>query len=117
DAAYPWTGAFPASQVRIGDLNRDGLLDAVLVSGGNVALYRGRANGTFETTAQTVTAPPGTDATVVVAIADANGNGSEDLVWSSPTGMWVLDFAGATSAGMLTAIDNGMGQRQRFEYQ
>lgn len=47
----------------------------------------------------------------------SGGNGSEDLVWSSPAGMWILDFAGATSAGMLTAIDNGMGQRQLFQYQ
>src|SRR5688572_31268041 len=40
--------------------------------------------------------PPGTDASVVVAVADANGNGSEDLVWSSTAGMWIVDFAGPT---------------------
>ncbi|HSS00287.1 MAG TPA: FG-GAP-like repeat-containing protein [Kofleriaceae bacterium] len=117
DVAYPWTGSVAISQIRLGDLNRDGLLDLAVVRAGDVAWYRGLANGTVDATPVLLTRPAGTDATVVVALADVNGNGSEDLVWSSPAGMWVLDFAGATSAGMLTAIDNGMGQRQLFEYQ
>ena len=53
---------------------------------------------------------------MVVALADVNGNGSEDVVWSSPRGMWGLDLAGVTSAGMLVAIDNGLGQSQEFVY-
>jgi len=117
DLAYPWTGTVAISQIRLGDLNRDGLLDVAVVRAGDVAWYRGLANGTVDPTPMVLSRPAGTDATVVVALADVNGNGSEDLVWSSPTGMWVLDFAGATSAGMLTAIDNGMGQRQQFQYQ
>jgi YD repeat-containing protein len=116
DTAYPWTGSFPANQVRLGDLDRDGLIDVALVTGGNVALYRGRANGTFLTTATTVPRPAGTDATVVVAIADTNANGSEDLVWSSDAGMWIVDLAGPTTAGMLREVDNGLGQVQRFGY-
>jgi RHS repeat-associated protein len=117
DLPYPWTGTIAISQIRLGDLNRDGLLDVAVVRAGDVAWYRGLANGAVDPAPVLLTRPAGTDATVVVAVADLNGNGSEDLVWSSPAGMWVLDFAGATSAGMLTAIDNGMGQRQQFQYQ
>ena len=40
----------------------------------------------------------------VVTVADANGNGSADIVWSSPRGMWLLDLAGPASAGMLKQI-------------
>lgn len=116
DVPYPWTGAFDLSQIRLGDLDRDGLMDLAIVRAGNVAWYRGLANGTVMTTPIVLARPPGTDASVVVALADANGNGSEDLVWSSSTGMWLLDFAGSTSAGMLTSIDNGLGQTQSFGY-
>jgi RHS repeat-associated protein len=117
DVAYPWTGTVDTSQLRLSDLNRDGLLDVAVVRAGNVAWYRGRADGSVETTAVALPRPPGTDATVVVAIADGNGNGSDDVVWSSTSGMWLVDLAGSTSAGMLTAIDNGLGQVQRFGYQ
>jgi len=116
DVAYPWTGAVTTAQIRLGDLNRDGLLDVALVRGGDVQWFRGRANGTLDTTPVSIPRPAGTDASVVVALADANGNGSEDVVWSSDAGMWVLDLAGSTSGGMLTAIDNGLGQTQRFSY-
>lgn len=117
DRDYPWTGSVALSQIRLGDLDRDGLLDVAVVRAGDVAWHRGRANGTLDPTPVQLTRPAGTDASVVVALADANGNGSEDIVWSSPTGMWVLDFAGATSAGMLVAIGNGLGQTQSFTYE
>lgn len=116
DVPYPWTGTFDLTQIRLGDLDRDGLMDVAIVRAGNVAWYRGRAGGDVAPMPVVLPRPPGTDAGVVVAIADANGNGSEDLVWSQAAGMWILDFAGATSAGMLTAIDNGLGQRQSFGY-
>jgi RHS repeat-associated protein len=116
DVPYPWTGTVVVSQIRLGDLNRDGLLDVAVVRGGNVEWYRGLANGTLDPTPVSVIRPAGTDASVVVALADANGNGSEDIVWSSDAGMWLLDLAGPTSAGMLTSIDNGLGQSQAFRY-
>ncbi|HET9620835.1 MAG TPA: FG-GAP-like repeat-containing protein [Kofleriaceae bacterium] len=117
DLTYPWGSSIAISQIRLGDLDRDGLMDAAVVRAGDVAWYRGLPGGQLAATPVLLTRPAGTDASVVVAIADGNGNGSEDVIWSSPTGMWILDFAGATSAGMLTAIDNGLGQTQRFAYQ
>src|SRR5262249_16473789 len=82
---------------------------------GNVQWYRGLPNGRFSPV-QAVARPEPTDANVVVAVVDVNGNGSPDLVWSSPNGMWALDLAGSTSAGMLVAIDNGMGKLTNFGY-
>ena len=116
DLAYPWTGTLPNASIRLGDLNRDGLLDVAVVRAGNIEWYRGRANGTLDPTPVQLARPAGTDASVVVALADANGNGSEDVVWSSDAGMWILDLAGATTAGMLTSIENGIGQTQAFGY-
>ncbi|KAB2907524.1 MAG: hypothetical protein F9K40_04935, partial [Kofleriaceae bacterium] len=59
DVAYPWTGSVSASQIRLGDLDRDGLLDVAVVRGGNVAWYRGLANGAFDAAAVAVARPPG----------------------------------------------------------
>ncbi|HTE53483.1 MAG TPA: FG-GAP-like repeat-containing protein [Kofleriaceae bacterium] len=117
DLPYPWTGTVDASQIHLADLNRDGLLDVAVVRAGNVAWHRGLCGGAFDTAPVSLARPAGTDGSVVVAVADANGNGSEDLVWSSDAGMWILDMAGPTTAGMLTAVENGLGQRQRFAYQ
>ena len=94
DVPYP-AGPVALGQLRLADLNRDGLLDMAVVSAGNVAWYRGLPGGSFDSLPVQLSRPQGSDAGVVVAVADANGNGSEDLVWSSAAGgMWILDFVG-----------------------
>ncbi len=114
--SYP-AGLTPASiyDIELADLNRDGVTDVVHVRGGSVSWYAARPSGTL-LPARTLASPEPALADVVVAFADGNGNGSEDVLWSSPRGLWVLDLAGATNAGMITEIDNGLGRVQRFGY-
>lgn len=115
---YPWgAGAFDLADLILADLNRDGLIDLVRVVAGNVLYYAGRGNHRFADGPRHVARPEAAAADVLVTIADANGNGSADLVWSSPRGMWALDLAGATSAGMLETIDNGLGLSTIFAYE
>lgn len=114
--AYPWSGTTDTTQLRLGDLDRDGLLDIVRVGTAQVFWYRGKPDGTFQTQATILDRPAGADSSTVVTLADANGNGSTDIVWSSPNGIWALDMAGPTNAGLLVAIDNGLGKVQRFDY-
>jgi len=114
---YPWGQGLPdPTAVQLADLNRDGIIDLVRTSGGYVYWYPGNVDGTLSDKVRHVPRPEGADADVVVTTADANGNGSLDLVWSSPRGLWVLDLAGPTSAGMLTEVDNGLGKRTEFLY-
>lgn len=114
---YPWAGeALDVRNVRLADLDRDGVVDLVRFTAGHVLWFAGRSDGGFSAIPRSVPRPDGVDADVVVAIADANGNGSQDVVWSSPRGMWVLDLAGATTAGMLDVIDNGLGKLVSIEY-
>lgn len=114
--AYPWTVATDATQVRLADLNRDGILDLVRIGSSQVFWHRGRPNGTFSQQPMVLNRPPGADASTTVALADANGNGSTDIIWSSSGGMWALDLAGPTNAGLLVSIDNGLEKTQSFEY-
>ncbi|WP_158620001.1 FG-GAP-like repeat-containing protein [Corallococcus sicarius] len=115
--SYPWGDNTNPANVRLADLNRDGLMDLVHVLNGYVHWYRGKAGGGVEATA-TRLVPPGVDGTsTVVTLADLNGNGSEDVVWSGPDGMWALDLAGPTTAGMLVGINNGLGKTVALQYQ
>lgn len=114
---YPWgPGSFALSNLRLGDLDRDGLVDLVRITAGHILYYRGRADGSFAVIPRSVVRPDDSDADAVVALEDANGNGSIDIVWSSPRGMWLLDLAGATSRGMLETVDNGLGKTTTFTY-
>ncbi|WP_224362733.1 FG-GAP-like repeat-containing protein [Hyalangium versicolor] len=114
---YPWGDSTNTANVRLGDLNRDGLMDLVYLLNGYAHWYPGRGNGAVETTARILACPGPNDTATVLALGDITGNGSEDIVWSSTNGMWALDMAGATSAGMLTGIDNGMGKALSISYQ
>lgn len=115
--AYPFTGAVASpDDLHLVDLDRDDLLDLVRVDLGTVRWFRGRADGSFSTTPVTVTNPEPLSADVVVTIGDVNGNGSQDVVWSSATNMWRLDLVGATTAGMLTRTRNGLGLDVTLSY-
>ena len=102
---------------RFADLNRDGLLDLLVVASGRVLWFPGDAKEIFSREPQFLEGPEFLTSDVVVTMADVNGNGSQDVVWSSPYGMWMLDMAGSTTAGMLTWVDNGMGKRITIEYE
>ena len=115
--AYPFAGAVSNPEdLELADLDRDGLMDLVRVELGTVRWFRGRADGTFATTPVTLANPETLSTAVVVAIADSNGNGSQDVVWSSSSGMWRMDLAGTTTAGMLTRVQNGLGMDVTFAY-
>ena len=114
---YPWRDtsvARPTSSSPIS--NRDGLVDLIRTTAAQIQWFAGQPDLHFAATPRSIDRPEGASSDAVVTIADANGNGSQDVVWSSSRGLWVLDLAGATTAGMLTAINNGMGQVTRIEY-
>src|SRR5262249_42599780 len=99
------------------DLNRDGLVDLLRFSAGNLSWYPGLPGTQFSTTPMSLPRPDGAAYDAVVSVADLNGNGSDDVVWSSPAGPWAVDPAGSTSAGMLTKIENGLGKVVAIEYE
>ncbi|HEY0986863.1 MAG TPA: FG-GAP-like repeat-containing protein [Kofleriaceae bacterium] len=114
---YPFSGSAPSpDNLWLADLDRDDLVDLVRVDLGTVRWYRGHADGSFATSPVTVNNPEPLSSDVVVAITDINGNGSQDVVWSSASGMWRLDLAGATTAGMLVRVRNGLGMETAFRY-
>ena len=113
---YPWgDGGFEPEDVHLADLDRDGIMDLVRVTIGHVLWVPGLPSGGWGTP-RALARPAGTDTDVIVQLADANGNGSIDVVWSTPGGMWLVDLAGTTTAGMLTSIAGGLGATTTIEY-
>src|SRR5206468_2687820 len=96
--------------------NRDGIVDLVSVVGSEVRWYAGKPPFGFSSTPVTLPRPTQAGADVVVELGDVNGNGSVDVVWSASDGMWLLDPAGSTHAGMLVGVDNGLGKQITFDY-
>ena len=120
DGTFAPAQSFPLPQMVAGgdpsrwmlaDLNRDGFVDLVDTVGSNVRWFRGLPSGGVSFFPRIVEAP--ITSTSSVALADINGNGSIDLVWSSG---WAVDVAGTTTAGMLTDLDNGLGQTTEIRY-
>src|SRR5262249_51904641 len=114
---YPWgTGALPLDHVHLVDLDRDGLLDLVRVDAGKVRWYGGRAGFAFDATPIELDRPTTTAADVRVTLADADGNGSEEVVWSNASAVWALDLAGGTTRAMVRTIDDGLGETTTIAY-
>jgi YD repeat-containing protein len=114
--AYPWGGGIANDDVRLADLDRDGVMDLVRLSAGYAHFYPGLPSGRFSDRERHLPRPEGVAFDAVVDITDANGNGSQDVVWSSARGLWIMDLAGPTSAGMISEIDNGLGKTTRISY-
>src|SRR3569833_1924119 len=115
--AWPFSGTISNPEdIELGDLDRAGLIDLMRIDQGNVRWFRGTPNGAFSTTPVAIANPETLSTSVVVAVADTNGNGSQDVVWSSTSGMWRMDMAGTTTAGMLKQVDSGLGMTTSFTY-
>lgn len=99
-------GRNPVSIV-LGDVDRDGIIDAVVANAGafaqNLSVLLGNGDGTF--------APPHTikagAAPQFVTVADLNGDGKLDVI----TGNYDPDIS--NSAGIAVALGNGDGTFQR----
>jgi RHS repeat-associated protein len=114
---YPFSGTIASAlDIELADLDRDGLMDLLKIESGNVRWFRGRVDGTFQTQDVVLANPEPLSSSVVVAVADTNGNGSQDVVWSSASGMWRMDLAGTTTAGMLVDVTNSLGMDVTFDY-
>ncbi len=108
-------------QLRLQDINGDGLSDLIYLQPGQVRfwLLQLTIDGPAWSEAQAVTAPNYTKSATAVFEGDINGNGTSDFIWVSANGSITpqyLDISGDTKANLMTVIDNGMGLRTQLNF-
>jgi len=115
------TGSLSASQTiaaELEDLNGDGFADVALVSGTSVQIWINRSGRAFEAldpitdadvdSVDGASIPSNTDSTTLL-FADANGNGSSDVVWVTASGDVTMLELFPVRPNLLASMDNGMG--------
>ena len=106
------------------DINSDGLCDLILEQTGRpgeVDYWLNLGNQSFSE-CRTIRGLPGYLSNTTVRVADMNGNGTADLVWSSPQAdtslrYRYLDLGNGIQPNLLRSIDNGLGRRIEIFYQ
>ncbi len=130
----PWSGLplkLSDPDVKLGDMNGDGLVDLVRVRKGDLRYWPGRGNGVFGTGGDCPSSTTGVDRSVVMGSApntinvlgadslrldDVNGDGLDDLVQVLTTDVYVwlnVDGASFSSAALLSGTPNAPAYAQR----
>ena len=115
-------GTLPEENLRLFDINGDGLSDVVIVGYDQLYFWINLGNKSFSSCFEIGGMPEYVAGQTVLRQADINGNGSTDFIWENwdaAAGGWKIeyyDFIGAVKPNLLTAIDNGLGIRTDIEY-
>ncbi len=115
-------GDVQEDNVRISDVNGDGISDVVAVAYDRLRYWVNLGNLSFSEALEVDGTPEFVAGRTVLRMADMNGNGTTDFVWenwSPAQGAWAVewfDFAPGTKPNVLVETDNGLGVRTRLEH-
>ncbi|HMN30758.1 MAG TPA: toxin TcdB middle/N-terminal domain-containing protein, partial [Caldilineaceae bacterium] len=102
--------------MQMGDLNNDGLIDLVLPGNHQVTYWLSLGDGSL-TDAIVIPDTPAFDAQqTAVRLADIDGDGATELLFSSAEGMAYVDFSTGEQPFLLRSVDNGLGRTIQISY-
>lgn len=104
--------------VHLGDINNDGLDDVIFVQNRSVSYWLNRGDSSFSAKVNVDDTPPH-DSETVVRLADMDGDGAAELLFSrshNGISLQYLDFYTGTQPLLLNSIDNGLGRTYQIEY-
>jgi hypothetical protein len=99
----------------LADVNGDGLADIVLVDTDHVDVWPLLPSNSYGAKIAIQNTPYRDPTYTAVRLADMNGNGSTDIVWSTPSAapeerFVYLDLVGDLRPNLLVAVENGLGK-------
>ena len=112
----PFMSGFDAAEIRLGDVNGDGLADMVRIRNLVVDVWLNRG-GTYSPRVMIDPAPFSTGFSNRVRLADVNGSGSRDILWGDAGEYSYIDLTGGIKPRLLIKMENGLGATTEIEYE
>ncbi|MHB8420540.1 MAG: FG-GAP-like repeat-containing protein [Myxococcales bacterium] len=107
------------ARLSVGDADGDGLPDLYYVRPGAVSVWLNQADGSFGPEVAARNAPDYDPTSTAVRLADMEGEGSRDVVYSNGVAapfLELLSFASGARPNLLATVDDGAGGRRSFQY-
>ncbi|WP_242343476.1 toxin TcdB middle/N-terminal domain-containing protein [Anaeromyxobacter terrae] len=120
-ANAPAPGPLAEADLLLADMTGDGLADLLWVAPDHVDVWPLLPGDAFGERIRILGTPYRDPAATAIRLADMNGNGSADLVWSTPSApagekLVYLDLVGDVRPNLLVAVENGLGKRLELRY-
>jgi hypothetical protein len=102
--------------LQMDDLNNDGQGDLVMAGNRTVTYWLSLGNGSLSDPIVLQNTPAYNAADTAVRLADIDGDGASELVFSSQAGMQYVDFSIGGQPFLLATVDNGLGRTIHITY-
>ncbi len=106
------------TEVRLDDVNGDGLDDIVQIRYNSVDVWLNVDGAGFTSNRHTASGTPVTPLLNIgrARLADINGSGTRDLLWGNGYNYQYIDVAGSNRPWVLTHVENGLGKTTDINY-
>ncbi|MCB9583780.1 MAG: hypothetical protein H6718_00190, partial [Polyangiaceae bacterium] len=104
------------TQLRLDDVNGDGLSDIIQVRSKNVDIWINVDGKGFKNRRILFDTPDNPSNRSIVRIADVDGSGTRDIVWGDGGEYRYIDLQGGTRPWVLTLVRSGLGKTTTLEY-
>lgn len=102
--------------IQMGDLNNDGQMDLVLPGNRSVTYWLSMGDGSLTAPITIPNTPAFNAQETAVRLADIDGDGATELLFSSNQGMAYVDFSTQEQPFLLRSVDNGLGRTIHITY-
>jgi RHS repeat-associated protein len=102
--------------LQMDDLNNDGQGDLVMAGNRTVTYWLSLGDGSLSDPIVLTDTPAYNAADTAVRLADIDGDGASELLFSSQAGMAYVDFSVGSQPFLLASVDNGRGRTIEITY-
>jgi RHS repeat-associated protein len=112
----PQFGVSGSDELMLSDVNGDALADLVKVNFNRVDVFLNVDGKSWTPRHVIANAPVNPTWSSRLRLTDANGSGTEDLLWGDGNAYRYMDLAGGKRPSLLIKVKNGLGRTTEFEY-